>query len=362
MKRITLVGYSEAANYGDELIFLIHLLMTRPYGRCSIFSPSSEFVEKLRLVEPDFGIVDKISKDNTDIVIFIGGGYFGPGKLIDPFWQRSDSNRKYRNVFDDAAREGIPVHILGPEVGPWLRPYAARLWDPIFRGAASIALRNRDSIEYLESLTGLNSDYSGDVVLGKVRDFLSTYSDHELARGSEERFGIHVTAKIQGKSPFSRNVRKAIIESLTHCESDKVFLFFDQEAAVPIGGPIDLLVGEISKFKSVEVVPYKDVVQLTALISTFTTVLTTKLHVGVVAAAVGAYPISLQSHPKIGRFYRQLDMSAHTRSFIGRHDSILAFLISHLDKDRNHSFHRVNLESAKVSSFFDLRIAEICAL
>src|SRR5690606_804405 len=59
----------------------------------------------------------------------------------------------------------------------------------------------------------------------------------------------------------------------------------------------------------VHMAPYQDPWKLLALISQLRMVVTTKLHVGIVATAVGTLPLSFAQHHKTQRFFRQIGAS-----------------------------------------------------
>lgn len=61
-------------------------------------------------------------------------------------------------------------------------------------------------------------------------------------------------------------------------------------------------------------IPFRGVWQAVALIGSLPAILTTKLHVGIVAYALDVYAKSFSTHPKLPRFYRLIDRASQCSS------------------------------------------------
>src|SRR5690606_29070815 len=68
------------------------------------------------------------------------------------------------------------------------------------------------------------------------------------------------------------------------------------------------IVSEFLSLKNVELIPYSDMHNLIELLSKMELVVTNKLHVGIVSIAKNAKVISIPTHQKTIRLYKQLDL------------------------------------------------------
>jgi polysaccharide pyruvyl transferase WcaK-like protein len=255
-------------------------------------------------------------------LLYAGGGHFG-----EPHRQAQSGYRGYRSwslrfflrhvlPAEMCIQRQVPYLIAGVGVGPLTNPFVRREVKRIFRHAAAISVRNVESQRYVQAELGVedvmvvpdaaltlsHADIPASV-MESVNTFLAPYGDRPL-------LGIHHPRYILAETPQAEALRTRLIDTLINAP-DVVPVVFADDGGGQFSDPCDRLARQIQAATGHPclTVPFKGVWHTVALISRLSAVLTTKLHVAIVAYAMGVYAESCAVHPKVKRFFEQIGRS-----------------------------------------------------
>ena len=123
--------------------------------------------------------------------------------------------------------------------------------------------------------------------------------------------GIHAPSHLLSDDPKAALLRDTIASQLSAAREVTPVVFSDLGDAAT-----DAACGRLSAWITASIgreclsVPFAGIWETCALISRLSAIVTTKLHVGIVAYALGVYCESFAAHPKTPRFYRQINGSS----------------------------------------------------
>jgi polysaccharide pyruvyl transferase WcaK-like protein len=253
-------------------------------------------------------------------LIFIGGGYLGEPSYAT--YSRIESiGRKmvwgFRNHFlygraaQFARKAGIPYAVFGVEFGPITNPVFRRSAKALLSNAASASLRTQESIDFAKKY-GVNGDVElvPDVVLTLRRNHLPKNSRYGPPKSERrKRIGLHIhDNNMLLHFPRFSDLIDELIDQMGGAENLQIFYIHDQDFQ---GNPKErATLAEqffVRKYESALVHDYSTHWDLVDFISTLDLVVTTKLHVGILARALDVPVISIPSHHKTPRFYRLID-------------------------------------------------------
>ncbi|MCA1992759.1 MAG: polysaccharide pyruvyl transferase family protein, partial [Coleofasciculus sp. S288] len=128
--------------------------------------------------------------------------------------------------------------------------------------------------------------------------------------------GIHHPRYILADTPQAEAMRTALVSSLAGAP-ELVPVIFADDGGSKYSEPCERLAQLIQEAtdKPCLIVPFKGVWETVALISKLSAVITTKLHVGIIAYALGVYSESFAIHSKVARFYQQIGRSSQCTLF-----------------------------------------------
>lgn len=343
---VALAGYNLSPNYGDELMFALTAHLLPRNSSIRIVSPSNSFMKNMASPSssPRFEAVDESLSEDIDLLLFIGGGYFGLTKVTEPLWQLKYEHQRYVRIAAAAVGKGIPYHIVGPEVGPLLWPILSKAWRPIFDRARSISVRNAPSAKCTKQHFGKDACVIGDIVLGLTESWFNSLDYKPIFDLSKSGrwAGVHLTQKIIASNYLSNVFKKELCSSLIKSEFTQIVLFYDQPIDLDLSAALEIKDVLVSAGKTVQIVRYSNIVELTNLLRQIDVVFTTKLHVGVVSLSFGNYAVSFGTHPKIKRFYDEVGLSNSFSSFLRPRGSFAREMGSHLAaaKEWDHNYLR----------------------
>ncbi|MEM7769785.1 MAG: polysaccharide pyruvyl transferase family protein [Cyanobacteria bacterium P01_A01_bin.37] len=256
-------------------------------------------------------------------LLYAGGGHFG-----EPQRQAQKGYRGYRSwslrfflrhvlPAEMCIRRQVPYLIAGVGVGPLSNPVVKREVQRIFHHADMVSVRNAESQRYVQESLGIENvqvipDAALTLTPEDIPDTVNARVDHLLAPyGDRPLLGIHHPRYILADTPQAQALRTQLVEALK-TEPDLVPVIFADDGGGKFSEPCDQLARLIqdSTGRSCLTVPFKGVWHTVALISRFSAVLTTKLHVAIVAYAMGVYAESCAVHPKVQRFFEQIGRSS----------------------------------------------------
>jgi polysaccharide pyruvyl transferase WcaK-like protein len=293
--RVAVHGSYYARNFGDTLIVkIICQWLEEAVGRDNVYLAVPGHAEEQK--EIGYPVLDPTLRHTITHLVFAGGGYFGEPNL--PLRERYNWYlRNYRRHLSwtrdyAAARKAI----FGIGIGPISDPFFRGSVRGLFKGMQSAFVRDDTSLEFARRY-GLNAD--------KVRLGIDlALSVSQATNAPSYAFGVHL-------SSMPENVLEEVIGVLSSKPLDdgrRPSIMFLADTPMSRGSlkryeALARLVG--CPLKSCE---YNGVDDLMQRIASCEAIITSKLHVGIVASALGRKVISIPVHPKTRRFYKDLSL------------------------------------------------------
>lgn len=306
--KVVLHGSYFTDNFGDILLMQIYLGWLRE---------AVDGVEVLMPFLPDttshhFDVPSDRgygSLRGVDTFVFGGGGYFGEP----PSEQRRWGTRlAVRHLTPGllASMKGCEVVVNGVGAGPVSANFPRWMLAKVVRTASQVVVRDEESVAFMLGL-GVSDErlYLGsDAALSLSPKELPAAAVAEVDEWlaglpSGPRLGVHFT----GDSRRGGGHAVAIDDVLAFAASRpdlRVVAITDQQGAAGQVAAVEELSERLAG--RCDIYHYQRPWSLAALLARLDLVVTMKLHVGIVAAVLGTPVISVRSHPKIERFYRQL--------------------------------------------------------
>lgn len=317
-REIALHGSYYEHNFGDELLLALYARWIRETGAGIAVNAPLASEEMMRAIGADSRGMSGLRRVMG--LVYGGGGYFGEQPVRPIRWG-------FRNLLRYAppavAMElrARPYAIIGVGAGPLSNRLTRRAIVRLCSRADVVAVRDEESCEYLRGFGVRREDVvvtaDAALTIGALGDrcSLAAGSDPPLGyRRRERNIGIHLLLPRE-MSHFSELLVGGLIRFATkHPETAFVFFADSRREGVtsedqrPSGLVMTLIqqLGARSSF-----VPYKEPLTLLNLLASLDMVITTKLHVGIAAVALGIPVVSLPYHYKVARFYRQVNASDH---------------------------------------------------
>jgi len=309
MKKVLLHGAFFGSNYGDFLFCKILINHLEKYKCNVILGKSSKFFRnKFNIKRNSLEIINLIK---SDALVFAPGGYFGEPnvkglKLLR--WRiRYLLKHAYLGVLARLFHK--PYAIIGIGAGPlnfWLGRIVTRY---IFNGANVITVRDYESYDFIKSLgvKNKNIEICVDLVVHYIKEMMLDNrilnANGFILDNTKKYILFHISTGGDKVSIVSEAIKKYINEKRINC---KIIICTDFNLDIEE----KLINNVIENFENYdyEVLKY-DVDKLSSIISISDLIITFKLHVGIVAAALGKSVISIPVHHKVKRFYNQINES-----------------------------------------------------
>ena len=310
-------------NFGDLLLLKIFETWIRENGYSDVVYPRVSEMEQDRFKKhfPNafFGLSQRKYWKG---LICAGGGYFGEpkshrGKRFGGNW-----NKRFLKVHALPAElciwSNIPYAILGVEVGPLSNVFVRQEVKRIFSHATVLSVRNIESKQFIQKTLGIcpNVVMAPDAALTITTTDIPAQALNSVDRLLEQHrgmilLGIHYPSAFLANTLQAESMRIGLLSSLA-AESDVVPVVFSDSGNSDFSPQCDQLVKLIQSSTGKECLslPFLGIWETVALISKLSAILTTKLHVGMVAYALGIYCESFANHPKVPRFYDQIGRSS----------------------------------------------------
>lgn len=302
---VSLHGSYYVNNYGDVLLINIF------YGWIKESFPSLTvnlpLVDKVKIKEmPEPTQTGFLNLLKSDCLIYCGGGYFG-----------EPSHRKIKwsiRAFFRHAVIGIiailfkkPIALLGVEIGPlsinWFRIVV--LW--IVKHSKVVLVRNQESYDFLLKNKANNVSLAADAVL--------TLNQQDSPKASiifEQRIRPYIVLHLPGFRSNPKGVAtfiKGLCESLRKAKKTPHLLFID-DATSKYDSEYEPLFQIVNNNEfSYSFQPYTGINSILEIIANASAVFTTKLHIGITAAAYNKKVFSIYAHPKTANFHKQIGNS-----------------------------------------------------
>lgn len=300
MKKILVVGATYSDNFGDMLF--ARMIADALYKKCEMrFYLLSDYAKHFIGIDrtTDFGL------DEADALVYMPGGFLG---------DRHDTSlyttwlwfKRYFPIGIRYARKKKPILILGVGAGPCKYEVMKKIIKYICKSSKKIIVREYDSFDFLKSI-GIESSVTSDLA-----QLITTYRLPELIVdfGHKKKLLIHVNQ--------NQNMIRKILPAINN-----FYINHKQEYSLVIASdqvcPDDYAVYEqFQAFAGKDVMFYKygDPLELCKVITMCDTVITYKLHMGIVACAYGKSVIAIPEHyKKVERYYKQIGYSERVLPF-----------------------------------------------
>lgn len=303
-KKVLLCGATHGSNFGDSLFaFLFNEKINEKYDNVSIyFTKVSDYsrdylgIEQVKLKE----------LFSMDAMVFISGGYFGQSH--EEGFKKSVF--RFLNYFIYGVIMALrkkPISIIGVGAGPLNRGFLKKAAVFLFNKSQIVSVRDEESWRYMKEY-GVNRDIivtsdSAQVIndtMFKDNKVPMNESDDAKLKGKHVVL-VHVPSN--AKSEFKEIIIPAIKESLFNDENIGFILSHD---AVIKNNFIKEIYEMFPQNRTV-LYDFLDPVEFLKIINYVDTVITTKLHVGILAATFNKAIISFPLHPeKTKRYYTQI--------------------------------------------------------
>jgi polysaccharide pyruvyl transferase WcaK-like protein len=314
-------------NFGDLLLFKIFERWVRSASSCQIIYPMVPEIERTRFGTHFSDAIWGVKSFKAwDALVYCGGGHFGDSASGSRFLPGNFDKRFIRqNVLpaELSMWKRKPYAIVGMEVGPIPNIFIRREAKRIFRHARAISVRNVESRDYIEERLGIKQEVicAPDPAVMVSKEDIPQKAEEKIDRllgqhANKILLGIHHPRDFLYDFPAGQSLREGLISVLKSSNDVTPVLFTDigDDKHSVHCQKLAHIIKAICRMDSVSI-PFLGIWETVALISRLSALLTTKLHVGVVAYAMGVYCESFANHPKTKRFY----------ALTGRNDQCILF-------------------------------------
>lgn len=245
----------------------------------------------------------------ADLFVYGGGGYFGEPAKDAARWSLRLARRHLLPGLAMALL-GRGVAVCGVGAGPLSHPLPRAMLRAILRRARPIAVRDEPSRSTLLELGAgaaaveVTADAALTLHHGMLPPGAAAHARAWIAaqpRGP--RLGIHMSRPAAPGAPGRLLADEVLAFASAHPEVQLVGLTDQRGASNQAAAAADLARSLPTR---TSVYMYADPWHLAALLAELDMVVTTKLHVGIVALALGTPVLSVPSHTKTPRLYRQI--------------------------------------------------------
>ncbi|PKR89658.1 hypothetical protein CXZ10_09870 [Pleomorphomonas diazotrophica] len=300
--RVRLHGAFEVENFGDILLAKIFANWVQEAGGIPVGTSVPAYLQSE---------LDLATSTKADVagVIMIGGGYLGepPRSLVGRWFWGEKLRHRHLAVMRAAKQAGLPYCITGVGFGPITNLLARREAVQLMSNATSVTFRDNESMDYASKYGFGQGSLSADAALS-LRDLpLSLQATQERDRIAPKDGRRLVLVQLD-RSLLTREgqfLERQLSRQLAR-DDLKVVGISDQRGTEVSNGHKVCFEKVQSKLRDAEFLPYDGVEKLIGRISAADLVITSKLHLGIVATALGKRVISFPTHSKTQRFYRQI--------------------------------------------------------
>ena len=321
-KRILLHGCYANRNFGDLLMLD---MLTMKIQEAFNVTPVCPWVRRDRrkfvAAKSGHGLIDCLF---ADAAVFGGGGYIHHKAGVS-----LKGLRRYSTPAKIWSVRSIPYAVIGVGAGPEISPEARDHVRRIFDGAEVITVRDDESRDLIAS-TGVPLDRireTADIVLGleagRIPPTAMETANRLLGKkqAGVRRLGLHFET-LRKQPEKLAVIARTVAAALSKYDDIEPVWFFDHDRR---------MVEQMSALSreylpNARVIPCQDHWTTAALIAGFDAVITTKLHVGIAAWALGVPSAGYSMHSKTARFYRQVGRSAFQCEDSGDPDIIASWI------------------------------------
>ncbi len=308
--KVLLHGATNGSNFGDFIFaaFFYRELQergidarfyeNRKYGISEYFKRNLNYTKTWSLKEIE----------ETDALVYISGGYFcelpGPHSFISEI---KDINR-YLYIAKQFMKRNKPIYVLGVGAGPFTDEKFSKIAIEVLNYAKVITVRDEESKHYCESAGVTNNIVVTTDTALLIKDYLDDYMKPSLntEEKREKRIVFHIDSDKEVTQLIEAKLFPAVKKFLINHPDYKLYLSAD---GVKKSHHYEKYKSIFKEFDPVVYV-YDDPWLLCKRLEKADVVITTKLHVGIVASALGASVLSFPNVPiKTMRYYKQIGES-----------------------------------------------------
>ncbi|MBU7007224.1 polysaccharide pyruvyl transferase family protein [Phosphitispora fastidiosa] len=309
---ILLHGSYNGSNYGDILLaWLIKNIIEEEGVNCILNNASSYFH---RILGKSGEHPLRHNLKGVDGVIFGGGGYLTTKKI---------GIRGYKLLLLthlvpmlEAKRRNIPYAIVGVGSGPIHDPILQRISKYALNNAKLIILRNQESRDYLRKYNVTNGiKVTADLALAYTPNMIKIEDDIQaerllatLPKGLRVFLHVNLYNPHGGISDIERGCEILVKELIKYAHDDEniVFIIGSDYESKQCNEINRTLHNMLPSKRSIVIQDYNPWT-LSAIINRCDVIITTKLHVGIIATSFGKTVLSFSGDQKIKRFYEQIN-------------------------------------------------------
>lgn len=311
MSHVSLHGAYFPNNYGDVLILNIESNWIKEITGKEISLPYATDIYRSTLQSNQARGIESI--EQADYMVYGAGGYLGEPPVKKAKWSLKFIRDHLKPVLQ-AKKHKTPYSIIGAGAGPITPFYGRQSLKYIANNAEIVAVRDKESKAYLDKLVKHPEKVfvTADVALSLTKEAIPSdvrdkiMNDYLNFEGI--KIGVHIGAD-RHSSEDGDKVQMIIDETLEFFKKNEEYtpvLIIDNENDVQLEA-VDYIKSKLNT--DCVVYTHHDIWETTALLSELDTVLTNKLHIGIVNYAMGNIPISFPYHTKTERFYSQIELN-----------------------------------------------------
>ena len=294
---ISVHGNYFEVNYGDILLIRLYSKwISEAYGDKVLINYPLADQKTINNFTTNRGLTGLINLCRSKALIYVGGGHFGEPPNNVTHWSKRNFKR-HIVVGLIAILFRIPIAIIGLEYGPLTNKIYRFCVLLITKYAKLVVVRNDESKSFLQENGFKKAIVCPDAVLA-----LSEYIKPAKNANSIPFILLHL-------SRIYKNIDllDVLLEQICQLKNSKTILISDNRGSYYSSPRYNNVLERFNK-KGIdyEIIAYPGVDELIDLINKSTFVITTKLHVGITAAALNKRVFSIYNHPKTKRFHCQI--------------------------------------------------------
>ncbi len=305
MNSVSLHGSYFGRNYGDMLLMAIFLRWIKSLKtNLQVTLPIAPIYIKELLKSDSSGIHSFMTSNG---LVYGGGGYFGEPPYISSYWGIRNFLRHIPiGLLAQLLKK--PIAVIGVGAGPISNTVFRRAVFQLLNKAQVIAVRDEESLRFLVEYGGdpakilVTSDAALSLTLKDIPDIAHQRASTILKNLSQP---IKIVVHVQLLQRYNSAKSQLLQEIVNWAQKNSnVGILWIQD-----GFPSDFqaLLNLQSLLPSQSIsVPYTGYWELSALLGQVDMVITTKLHVGIVASALNTVTLAFPFHTKVPRFYKQI--------------------------------------------------------
>lgn len=308
-KKIILAGATQGTNFGDSLFALMFEKRIKKCGCIPLFNKLSAYsVEVLCLDQAKLS--DKVGKN---ILVYFSGGFFGES--------HSESFKSSIVRFFNYYAIGLlkvllkeDILVIGVGVGPLNNKLNRWATKVIMNHAKIITVRDSESLDYLlkYGVTKniiVTSDSAQAVFSSRFNFNIQKRNRNES--DNKKRILVHLSGNAKYQDIYIERIVAALLSVCSGFTSFEYVLIAD---AIIRSEIIEDIANMFPKDKIV-IGEYNEPLELISILDSVDSIITPKLHVGILGSVLGKAVLSFPIHPeKTKRYYNQIGYSNHCYS------------------------------------------------